>query len=157
MLPGIETITPITQHPYFSWRVNNQSCRRLRKQWLKRPFSSQNWFWALNTATNRFFLFRESRWISFFSSEQEYGSACKSAATRLTLCGNYIFETNHYCLLPNRKQRVRIGNTLSQPLPITLDVLQGFVMLATLFLIFSNDLLELNVGYTESQVIFLTI
>lgn len=46
--------------------------------------------------------------------------------------------------LMNRKQRVKIGSTLSQPLSINLGVLQGSVMSAMLFLTFIDDLLELN-------------
>lgn len=46
--------------------------------------------------------------------------------------------------LMNRKQRVKIGSTLSQPLSINLGVLQGSVMSAMLFLTFIDNLLELN-------------
>lgn len=46
--------------------------------------------------------------------------------------------------LINRKQRAKIGRTLSQPLSINLDVLQGSVMSAMLFLTIIDNLLELN-------------
>lgn len=57
--------------------------------------------------------------------------------------------------LMNRKQKVKIGSTLSQPLSINLGVLQGSVMSAMLFLTFIDDLLEINLY--ESQVLLMMI
>lgn len=46
--------------------------------------------------------------------------------------------------LTGREQRVRVGSSLSEPLPISAGVPQGSVISATLFLIFINDMLELD-------------